>query len=75
MMRSQTLVHIIFAAAIGGMALLANAWASGRSVGTGAGDWSYVNHDTYGTRYSALQTVTTANANRLHKICTYAFPE
>jgi len=37
-------------------------------------DWPYVNHDTYGTRYSPLYAIDTRNVNRLQRACTYTFP-
>jgi alcohol dehydrogenase (cytochrome c) len=38
-------------------------------------DWPYVNHDTYGTRYSPLKEITPTNAKKLHKVCAYTFPD
>jgi alcohol dehydrogenase (cytochrome c) len=38
-------------------------------------DWGYVNHDAYGTRYSALEEVTSSNVEHLQKGCVYTFPD
>jgi alcohol dehydrogenase (cytochrome c) len=40
-----------------------------------SGDWAYANHDTYGTRYSPLKAIDTANAGTLRRVCDYAFPD
>jgi len=39
------------------------------------GDWSYVDHDVSGTRYSPLNQITAQNVNQLAKVCSYTFPE
>jgi alcohol dehydrogenase (cytochrome c) len=39
------------------------------------GDWSYVEHDVNGTRYSPLIQITPKNASQLAKVCSYTFPE
>jgi len=39
------------------------------------GDWSYVDHDFSGTRYSPLSQITPQNVNQLAKVCSYTFPE
>ena len=39
------------------------------------GDWSYVEHDLSGTRYSPLTQITPKNAAQLAKVCSYTFPE
>jgi PQQ-dependent dehydrogenase (methanol/ethanol family) len=39
------------------------------------GDWTYVDHDLSGTRYSPLGQITPQNANQLTKVCSYTFPE
>lgn len=39
------------------------------------GDWSYVDHDFSGTRYSSLAQITPQNVSQLGKICSYTFPE
>ena len=39
------------------------------------GDWSYVEHDLSGTRYSPLMQITPKNAAQLAKVCSYTFPE
>jgi alcohol dehydrogenase (cytochrome c) len=38
-------------------------------------DWTYVDHDFNGTRYSPLAQITPANVKQLAKVCTYTFPE
>ena len=38
-------------------------------------DWTYVDHDFSGTRYSPLNQITAENVNRLAKVCSYTFPE
>ncbi len=42
---------------------------------TDDGDWTYVDHDFSGTRYSPLSQITPRNVNRLAKVCSYTFPE
>ena len=39
------------------------------------GDWTYVDHDFNGTRYSPLTQITPGNAKQLAKVCSYTFPE
>ena len=39
------------------------------------GDWTYVDHDLAGTRYSPLKQITTKNVSQLVKACTYSFPD
>ena len=39
------------------------------------GDWTYVDHDLAGTRYSHLKQITTKNVARLVKACAYSFPD
>jgi alcohol dehydrogenase (cytochrome c) len=39
------------------------------------GDWSFVDHDFSGTRYSPLSQITPQNVNQLAKVCSYTFPE
>jgi alcohol dehydrogenase (cytochrome c) len=39
------------------------------------GDWTYVDHDFNGTRYSPLTQITPANVKQLAKVCSYTFPE
>jgi alcohol dehydrogenase (cytochrome c) len=39
------------------------------------GDWTYVDHDFSGTRYSPLSQITPQNVNQLVKVCSYTFPE
>jgi alcohol dehydrogenase (cytochrome c) len=39
------------------------------------GDWSYVEHDLGGTRYSPLTEITPQNVSQLAKVCSYTFPE
>jgi alcohol dehydrogenase (cytochrome c) len=38
-------------------------------------DWTYVDHDFAGTRYSPLDQITPQNVSRLAKVCSYTFPE
>ena len=38
-------------------------------------DWTYVDHDFSGTRYSPLNQITAENVNQLAKVCSYTFPE
>lgn len=38
-------------------------------------DWTYVDHDFNGTRYSPLTQITAANVKQLAKVCSYTFPE
>jgi len=38
-------------------------------------DWSYVDHDLAGTRFSPLTQITPQNVSRLAKVCSYTFPE
>jgi alcohol dehydrogenase (cytochrome c) len=40
-----------------------------------SGDWSYVEHDVSGTRYSPLTQITPKNVSQLAKVCSYTFPE
>ena len=40
-----------------------------------AGDWTYVDHDLGGTRYSALAQINTKNVSQLAKVCAYSFPD
>ena len=61
-----------FLAGLQGHTEAAQAPAADRTV---IADWPYVNHDTYGTRYSALSAINTTNAGKLHRVCSYAFPE
>src|SRR5580704_4124077 len=42
---------------------------------TDDGDWTYVDHDFDGTRYSPLSQITPQNVNQLAKVCSYTFPE
>lgn len=49
---------------------ISSAFAAGED-----GDWSYVEHDLSGTRYSPLTQITPKNAGQLAKVCSYAFPE
>jgi alcohol dehydrogenase (cytochrome c) len=68
-----------------GIAFLAIAFAPVRSFGlralaatpAGASDeeWTYVDHDFSGTRYSPLAQITPANVKQLAKVCSYTFPE
>jgi alcohol dehydrogenase (cytochrome c) len=53
----------------GGVSLAANPAA------TSDEDWTYVDHDFSGTRYSPLAQITPANVKQLAKICSYTFPE
>jgi len=39
------------------------------------GDWTYVDHDFSGTRYSPLSQITPQNVDQLAKACSYTFPE
>src|SRR5277367_1353535 len=39
------------------------------------GDWTYVEHDFSGTRYSPLTQITPKNVSSLAKVCSYTFPE
>lgn len=39
------------------------------------GDWTYVDHDFSGTRYSPLAQITPGNVKQLAKVCSYTFPE
>ena len=38
-------------------------------------EWTYVDHDFNGTRYSPLTQITPANVKQLAKVCSYTFPE
>ena len=38
-------------------------------------DWTYVDHDFAGTRYSPLDQITPENVGRLAKVCSYTVPE
>src|SRR5579872_4716602 len=38
-------------------------------------DWTYVDHDLAGTRYSPLTQITPENVSRISKLCSYTFPE
>ena len=38
-------------------------------------DWSYVDHDVAGTRYSPLKQISTKNVSQLAKVCAYSFPD
>jgi alcohol dehydrogenase (cytochrome c) len=38
-------------------------------------DWTYVDHDFSGTRYSPLKQITPQNVEQLAKVCSYTFPE
>jgi len=54
--------------------------AGGVSLGASpapAGDeeWTYVDHDFNGTRYSPLNQITPGNVKQLAKVCSYTFPE
>lgn len=49
--------------------------ASEAAAATGNGDWSYVEHDLSGTRYSPLTQITPENAPQLARVCSYTFPE
>jgi len=53
------------------LALLCNAKAFPAEVTSG--DWSEVNHDKLGTRYSPLASINTSNAKNLKKACEYKF--
>ena len=57
----------------GTLALLCNARAFQADVNSG--DWSEVNHDKFGTRYSPLALINTSNAKNLKKACEYNFPD
>jgi len=39
------------------------------------GDWTYVEHDLRGTRYSPLTQITPENVSGIAKACAYTFPE
>ena len=52
-------------------ALLCNA----KQADVTSGDWSEVNHDKFGTRYSPLALINTSNAKNLKKACEYKFPD
>ena len=39
------------------------------------GDWTSVEHDLSGTRYSPLVQINRRNVNKLAKVCSYTFPE
>jgi alcohol dehydrogenase (cytochrome c) len=41
----------------------------------GVGDWTYVDHDLEGTRYSRLKQLNPKNVAHLVKACVYTFPE
>ncbi|MFY9529724.1 MAG: PQQ-binding-like beta-propeller repeat protein [Candidatus Acidiferrales bacterium] len=53
----------------GGSSLASNAAEADK------GDWTYVDHDFSGTRYSPLNQITPRNVNQLAKVCSYTFPE
>jgi alcohol dehydrogenase (cytochrome c) len=53
----------------GGSSLASNAAEADK------GDWTYVDHDFSGTRYSPLNQITRKNVKRLAKVCSYTFPE
>lgn len=55
----------------GSLALLCNA----KQAEVTSGDWSEVNHDKLGTRYSSLASINTSNAKNLKKACEYKFPD
>jgi alcohol dehydrogenase (cytochrome c) len=38
-------------------------------------DWTYVDHDLAGSRYSPLMQITLQNVNKMSKVCSYTFPE
>jgi alcohol dehydrogenase (cytochrome c) len=54
---------------LGGSSVVANASESDN------GDWTYVDHDFSGTRYSPLNQITPQNVQQLAKVCSYTFPE
>ncbi len=54
---------------IGGSSFISNAAAADDR------DWTYVDHDFSGTRYSPLTQITPQNVNQLAKVCSYTFPE
>ena len=45
------------------------------AAGADDGDWTYVDHDISGTRYSPLNQITPQNVSQLAKVCSYTFPE
>lgn len=55
------------------LALLSNAKAFPADVTSG--DWSEVNHDKLGTRYSPLALINASNVKNLKKACEYKFPD
>jgi alcohol dehydrogenase (cytochrome c) len=54
---------------LGEVALVANA------AGAVDQEWTYVDHDFSGTRYSPLNQITPGNVKQLAKVCSYTFPE
>ncbi len=49
--------------------------AAPSAAAAGDEDWTYVDHDFSGTRYSSLSQITPANVKQLTKVCSYTFPE
>jgi len=57
-------------------AFVLTAWFSSLAkAATENGDWSYVEHDLSGTRFSPLTQITAKNVAQLTKVCSYTFPE
>src|SRR3984957_9603085 len=47
----------------------------GNAADSSGGDWTYVDHDIAGTRYSRLKQITAKNVSQLVKACSYSFPD
>ena len=76
--RYERIAECLFA----GATILVACWCALLLIGRSAfsapaadGNWSYVEHDLSGTRYSPLTQITEKNVAQLAKVCSYTFPE
>lgn len=66
---------IALAASFGGLLYFGGRSLAATPAPADEGDWTYVDHDFNGTRYSPLTQITPGNAKQLAKVCSYTFPE
>jgi alcohol dehydrogenase (cytochrome c) len=65
----------IAACCVGLLGILAGGPVEGTRAASDDGDWTYVEHDIGGTRFSPLTQITSKNVGKLAKVCSYTFPE
>jgi alcohol dehydrogenase (cytochrome c) len=70
-----SLAILVAALSFGSARGLASAFFASIAAESDNGDWTYVDHDVSGTRYSPLNQITAQNVNQLAKVCSYTFPE